>query len=132
MSEVYHSFDIWAKDHVGGVELVKTTDKLSRRLDQEAFASQRCQKSYRALNTEYCYSCRWGFGSSFNLIYTCKGCNELYHLKVAPYTVSGSFNAISLAKVSRESSKWSYTSLLITFLIFNGISIRTKCWSHET
>ena len=32
----------------------------------------------------------------------------------------------------KRSSKWSYTSLLITFLIFNGFSIRKKFWKAET
>ena len=31
-----------------------------------------------------------------------------------------------------RSSKWSYTSLLITFLIFNGFSVRKKFWKAET
>ena len=31
-----------------------------------------------------------------------------------------------------RSSKWSYTSLLITFLIFNWFSIRKKFWKAET
>ena len=31
-----------------------------------------------------------------------------------------------------RSSKWSYTSLLITFLIFNGFSIHKKFWKAET
>ena len=30
-----------------------------------------------------------------------------------------------------RSSKWSYTSLLITFLIFNGFSIHKKFWKAE-
>ena len=30
-----------------------------------------------------------------------------------------------------KSSKWSYTSLLITFLIFNGFSICKKFWKAE-
>ena len=32
----------------------------------------------------------------------------------------------------KRSSKWSYTSLLITFLIFNGFSIYKKFWKAET
>ena len=31
-----------------------------------------------------------------------------------------------------RSSKWSYTSLLVTFLIFNQFSIRKKVWKAET
>ena len=31
-----------------------------------------------------------------------------------------------------RSSKWSYTSLLITFLIFNQFSIRKKFWKAAT
>ena len=31
-----------------------------------------------------------------------------------------------------RTSKWSYTSLLITFLIFNRFSIRKKFWKAET
>ena len=31
-----------------------------------------------------------------------------------------------------RSSKWSYTSLLITFLIINRFSIRKKFWEAET
>ena len=40
-------------------------------------------------------------------------------------------NAMYVEGVER-SSKWSYTSLLITFLIFNRFSIRKKFWEAET
>ena len=43
----------------------------------------------------------------------------------------GGCNAMYVEGVEK-SLKWSYTSLLITFLIFNGFSIRKKFWEAET
>ena len=39
---------------------------------------------------------------------------------------------VTHVKGVKISSKWSYTSLLITFLIFNQFSIRKKFWKAET
>ena len=39
---------------------------------------------------------------------------------------------VTHVKGVERSSKWSYTSLLITFLIFNGFSIHKKFWKTET
>ena len=50
--------------------------------------------------------------------------------KVAQYTLKGC-NALYVEGVKR-SSKWFYTSLLITFLIFNQFPIQKKFWKAET
>ena len=60
--------------------------------------------------------------------------SNVTHVKGVESSSINTIGAVMLciSKVSKRSSKWSYTSLLITFLIFNGFSIRKKFWQAET
>ena len=63
----------------------------------------------------------WAF-QPYHLYYICRHCR--YKTRI-----SNAFNAIYVDTVD---TKHTHTFLLITFLIFNGLSIRKKFWKAET
>ena len=60
--------------------------------------------------------------------------SNLTHVKGVESSSINTIRAVNAMYVEgvKRSSKWSYTSLLITSLIFNGFSIRKKFWKAET